>query len=366
MRILYDHQIFSSQVYGGISRYFCELMNRFSICGEDFELSLRYSNNHYLKNSSFSKHKMFFEQYHFRGKNKLPNFINKQNSIKRLKLGEYDVFHPTYYDPYFLEYIGSKPFALTIHDMIHEKFPKMFPTNDKTSEWKKLLASRAAKIIAISENTKQDIIKFYGIEEQKIEVIYHGNTLRVNKYINLPSGLPEQYLLYIGDRHIYKNFKSFIPSVSQLLDENKNLNVVCGGGKKFDSDEEELFKELGIRERIHHFQISDDAMLVCLYKNAVAFVFPSLYEGFGLPILEAFSCGCPVILSNTSSVPEIAGDAAAYFNPYEVGSMNEQIRKVIYDEELREELKEKGSERLKSFSWEKTAKQTKEVYDRCV
>ncbi|MBT9168468.1 MAG: Alpha-maltose-1-phosphate synthase [candidate division WS2 bacterium] len=366
MKVLYDHQIFSNQVYGGVSRHFYEIMNHLSKCGEDFELSLRYSNNLYIKNSSFIKNKTFFEQVHFRGKYRLLNFINKPCSVKRLKKGDFDIFHPTYCDPYFLDYIGNKPFVLTIHDMIPELFPMMF-SKDKTPEWKKLLASRAAKIIAVSESTKRDIIKFYGIDDQKIEVIYNGNSLNVGPDTEVSNlKLPEKYLLYIGDRHIYKNFIDFIIAVAPELTLNKNLNIICGGGKKFTQKETELFKRLNISNQVYHYPIVNDEIMAHLYKKAIAFISPSLYEGFGIPILEAFACGCPVIVSNSSSLPEVAGDAAAYFDPYDTVSMSETVRKVTNNEDLRKELKKKGFKRLKMFSWEKTAEQTKLVYRNCV
>lgn len=367
MKVLYDHQIFSNQVYGGISRYFYELMTHLSKCREDFELSLRYSNNLYIKNSSFIKNNTFFEQVHFRGKHRLLNLINKPCSVKKLKNRDFDIFHPTYYDPYFLDYIGNKPFVLTIHDMVHEIFPTMFPLRDKTPEWKKILVSRATKIIAVSESTKRDIIKLYGIDDQKIEVIYHGNSINVGPYTEVSNiKLPEKYLLFVGDRHIYKNFGNFIKSVSPELKINKTLNIVCGGGKKFTREETNLFKALNINNQVYHYSIVNDEMMAHLYTKALAFVYPSLYEGFGIPILEAFACGCPVIVSNSSSLPEVARDAAAYFDPYDIVSMNETVRRITHDEDLRKRLKEKGFERLKSFSWEKTAEQTKEVYRGCV
>jgi glycosyltransferase involved in cell wall biosynthesis len=368
MKILFDHQIFSTQVYGGVSRYFYEVMNHLSMCGADFKLSLRYSNNLYLKKSNDSsvfKGSTFFDQVNFRGKYRLLKHINALYSVMELKKRDFDVFHPTYYNPYFLDYIGSKPFVLTIYDMIYELFPTMPSSSDRLPEWKKLLANRAAKIIAISENTKRDIIKIYGIDDQKIEVIYLGNSLNsklAKEVLNIK--LPDKYLLFVGGRHIYKNFANFIKAIAPELKVNKTLNIVCGGGNKFAIEETELFKALDISNQVYHYPIVNDEMMAYLYMEAIAFVFPSLYEGFGIPILESFACGCPVIVSNVSSLPEVAGDAAAYFDPYDTVSMNEMVLKVTYDEGLRKKLREKGFERLKMFSWGKTAEQTKEVYRR--
>lgn len=363
MKVLYDHQIFSDQVYGGISRYFYEIMDNYAR-GDDikFDISLLFSNNYYIENSSFSMHKNFFKKYNFKGKPRFLNYFNKKYSIKILKKNNYDVFHPTYYDPYFLKSIGNKPFVLTIFDMIHEVYPEIFALNDRTSEKKYLLAEKASKIIAISENTKKDIIKYFKIDHKKIEVVYLGNSLKIPDCSKVKLRLPEAYLLYVGDRHLYKNFKTFINSVAPLLNENKNMSIVCAGGKEIRLDEINLFKDLGVSGRVYHYRVRNDGILSCLYVNAAAFIYPSLYEGFGIPILEAFSCGCPVVLSDSSSFPEIAGDAAVYFDPKDSVSIREAVKNILYNDNLKKELKSKGFGRLKNFSWDKTADKTNKIY----
>lgn len=389
MKVIFDHQVFSWQVYGGISRYFYELMNQFhenkSIV---FDLPIRYSNNDYLKNSNFLQNKNIFNLRNatfetflpgmkFTGKRKLFNFLQKAHLLKtvdiysenqsltidRLASRNYDIFHPTYYDPYFLEYIGTRPFVLTIYDMIHELKPEMFSDDEKITEWKRILANKADAIIAISENTKNDIMKIYGIHSNKIKVIHLGMSLKpISKILKLDFEIPKKYILYIGDRWTYKNFKFFIESVPPILKNDKDLFIVCGGGRSFDKEEIKLFQRLDCTGRILHYSINDD-LLSYLYKNALAFVFPSLYEGFGIPVLEAFSCGCPVVLSDTSSFPEIACDAAEYFDPIKKESLQKAINKVIYNNDLRMELIKKGFERVKNFTWHKTASETAELYE---
>lgn len=363
MKVLYDHQIFSDQVYGGVSRYFYEMMNYFLKDKEvNFELPILFSNNYYIENASFSKHKTFLKKIDFKGKDKLLNVFNCKKNIWSLKKQDFDIFHPTYYNPYFLDYIGGKPFVLTIFDMIHEIYPEMFYPTDKTSGRKRLLAEKAAKIIAISENTKNDIIKYFKIDHKKIEVVYLGNSLKIQECSKIEMQLPDVYLLYVGDRRSYKNFETFIKSVAKLLIKDSSLNIVCAGGKKFGIKETRIFEELGISNKIYYYSISNDDLLVYLYKNAIAFVYPSLYEGFGIPILEAFSCGCPVALSDVSSFPEIAGDAGIYFNPKDSVSIREAVKNILDNDNLKNELKNKGYEQLKKFSWEKTAEKTKDIY----
>ena len=364
MKVLYDHQIFTSQIYGGISRYFVELMKNFENDDTiEYDLSLRYSNNYYLKQINNISYKTFFKNYNFRGKGRFTNYINKKISKKVICREHYDIFHPTYYDPYFLDFLNRKPFILTILDMIHEIFPEIFPLKDKTSERKKLLAQKATKIIAISENTKRDIIKILGIDEGKIEVIYLGNSLKINKDVKtINIKIPEKYILFVGSRRGYKNFKLFIDAVSPLINEDNELNIVCVGGGDFSMIEIEKFRSLKIRGKLFYYSGSD-SILACLYQKAIAFVFPSLYEGFGIPVLESFTCGCPVIVSNTSSLPEVAGEAAIYFDPTDKLSILNSIQKVIYNDKLRKQLINKGIERVKEFTWEKTADKTKKIYE---
>jgi glycosyltransferase involved in cell wall biosynthesis len=279
---------------------------------------------------------------------------------------DFDIFHPTYYEPYFLQYLGKKPYVITVYDMIHELFPQYFKSGDQTKVWKKHLIENAGAVIAISENTRQDIIKFTNADPDRIHVIYLGNPFEHgSEQIDTcpaPPVFENPYLLFVGGRPAYKNFDLFIESVAGMLNDHEGLHVVCAGWLPFSSQEREVFKELKISHSVHHVKIND-TMLKNLYRNARAFVFPSLYEGFGLPVLEAFSCQCPVIMSKASSLPEIGDDAAAYFDPDDCESIRSAVERVLMNEKYRQDLIQKGSERLKFFSWEKTAVSTKKVYN---
>jgi glycosyltransferase involved in cell wall biosynthesis len=389
MKILYDHQIFYRQNYGGVSRYFCELMNQFSADPDiRFTLPLRYVQNDNLSqfpqlNKFWSKrYEMFYnnqfisllqKKIRFNALNFGLNYIvnNQGESERLLKKQDFDVFHPTYYEPYFLKYLQKKPYVLTVYDMIHEIFPIYFKTHDKTKIWKKQLIENAGTVIAISENTKQDILKFTNVEEDRICVIYLGNSFEnslEHPHFNASSYPPlmrKTYLLFVGGRPAYKNFNFFIESVSGILSKEEELHVVCAGSSPFSRQEKKIFKKMNILDKVHHVNV-DDNSLKNLYKNARAFVFPSLYEGFGLPVLEAFSCKCPALISNSSSLPEIGGDGAGYFDPYDGESIRFAVERVLFNEEYREDLIQKGSERLKFFSWEKTAGATKKVYTQLV
>lgn len=355
--------MFTLQKYGGVSRYFYELIKKFNkLDGIEISTSLIFSNNHYISDTKFVKHFKFLPNLEFRGKQRIMTKFNKIVTIRQLKKQNFDLFHPTYYDPYFLNYIGNKPFVLTVYDMIHEKFADMFSPKDRTSEYKKLLVQKASKIIAISESTKKDLIELFGTEESKIEVVYLGNSMLFDSHTLLEVEIPNKYILFVGSREGYKNFDRFLEAASVLLQVDKELSIICAGGGQFTSIQLALFESLGIKNQLYQYDLNDKT-LALLYKNAQVFVFPSLYEGFGIPILESFACGCPLACSNTSSLPEIAVNAAEYFDPYSVDSIRKSIRNILENKNSRAQLIQNGSERLKEFSWEKTALETKKVYE---
>lgn len=364
MKVFYDHQIFTFQKYGGISRYFFELMKFFKGTKSiTIATPFIFSYNYYITDNKIIRHMKFLPRTEFRGKHRLISLFNKMSSMSKLKKQDCDIFHPTYYDPYFLKYIGNKPFVLTVHDMIHEKFREMFKRQDKTSEYKRLLVKKATMIIAVSENTKKDLIDLFGIDESKIEVVYHGNSMLPKSDLKINIDIPKNYILFVGLRDGYKNFNRFIRAVSSLLIKNKELFVVCAGGGKFRIDERALLEQLDISKQVVQYDVNDN-ILAYLYKNASVFVFPSLYEGFGIPVLEAFASNCPLVCSNTSSLPEIAGEGAIYFDPYSEDSIKNAIIKVLEDTNLRNNIVKAGGERLKNFSWEKTAIKTKRIYEK--
>ena len=167
--------------------------------------------------------------------------------------------------------------------------------------------------------------------------------------------------MFVGNRNGYKNFVFFIQSISPLLLNENDLNVVCIGGGQFSEQEKSLFKSLGIFDQLKFVSFSEER-LQWLYENALSFVFPSLYEGFGMPILEAFSNNCPVAVSNCSCFPEIAGDAALYFEPDNRDSILEVVSSLVYDSSIREFIKVNGTKRVEQFSWKKAAVETVNVY----
>ena len=354
MKVLFDYQIFSMQKYGGISRYYIELMQEYKKLGQEFELPMYFSNNMYLSDiKNINKYK------DCRVLNKLSKVISKITSKNHLSEGEYDIFHPTYYDPYFIS-LAKKPYVITVYDLIHEKFENMDNPKDLTLQWKKESILGASRVLAISENTKKDIIDFYGIDKHKIDVIYLASSLKKTQTL-LKINIPGKYLLFVGNRGKYKNFNKFIEAVAPLLKEDKELYVVCAGGGMFNDEEVSEFHHLKINNKVIFIDINNK-ILAYLYQNALLFVFPSLYEGFGIPILEAMNCDCPVALSATSSLLEIGGAAAIYFNPESIESIYIVIKDTIYNKEKLNKLMELGKNRRNKFSWKSTAEKTLESY----
>lgn len=363
MKILYDHQTFTHQDYGGISRYFYELIKHGKSDFEnELELILKYSNNTYIENRDISEHNTFFLNNNFKGKRRAQMLLNKFSTNNFLKKNNFDIFHPTYYDTYFLKNLKSKNFTVTFLDMIHEKFVSQYPElgNDhKLFNQKKELIQVAPKVIAISESTKKDLIDIYGVNPSKIDVIYLGNSFNAQTESELPL-VSKPYVLFVGSRKRYKNFEFCLTSLKNILKQN-DINFVCAGGDILSKQEISLINQLGLSNLVLQFSISDK-ILANLYKHSTAFIFPSLYEGFGIPVLEAFACNTPCLLSKGGSLPEVGGDAALYFDPLNMDEIEQSFYKILNDNQLRNDLILKGSQRLNKFSWNNTYDDTIKFY----
>lgn len=358
MKILFDHQYFSTQKYGGITRYFANLNQGLNQTpGVKSTIGALYSENEYLKNTPILLNNTVGRAI-FKGHNSRIYRWNKRYSNFLIKGNNFDVFHPTYYDTYFTAQL-KKPLVITVHDMIHEQFASFFPDAEVMIARKKQLIEKADAIIAISQHTKNDIVKFFPRSEGKIKVVYHGYG-----DTNLPPAnlsLPGSYILYVGDRNYYKNFAPFVKAIAPILQADENLNLLCVGGGSFDNTEQALLTQLAIAGKCRQLTATE-AGLQQLYQQAKLFAFPSLQEGFGLPLLEAFGNSCPVICSQATSFPEVAGDAAVYFDPLDGNSMAAAVSRVLCDAELSAQLISKGRQRVKQFTHANCVDNTLKVY----
>ncbi len=357
MKVLIDNQIFEQQKFGGISRYF-NMLERDNDSVHKMEL---FANQFPKKKNLHQRVQSKLNRTLFNEKPIVPNKYEFYNS--QLRDLEFDIFHPTYYDNYFLNNLKT-PFVLTVYDMIHEKYAEYFG-NSQDSFNKRKLCNSASKIIAISNSTKKDLIDIFNIPKEKIEVIYLATDYASITSIKPKFDIDRSYILFTGNRSIYKNFLTFLIAVAPILKNNKDLHLICTG-PDFTTIENRWLEEMEIKAKVICYFCQSDGELVHLYKNAECFVFPSLYEGFGFPLLEAFACDCPVVSSPGGSLKEIAGNAALYFDPKDIREMRQSINNVLSDEVLKKDLVESGKQQLKDFSWDKFREETNLLYSKLV
>lgn len=361
MRVAYDHQIFCLQEYGGVSRYFCELANRishFPVCKVGI-ISPLYINAH-LSGAIDCVQVWGQKIPAITGASHSCRAFNRVVSPFWMRKYHPDLVHETYYASRTYAPAGSKV-VVTVHDMIHERFPELFSDSKHVSRNKAISVERANHVICVSEQTRLDLIDLFSVDPKKITVIHHGVALpkQIEKPI-LKYGRP--YLLYVGSRTNYKNFDSLLQAYVAIPGLMDSHDIVVFGGGALKQQELKLIAGLGIRlENVHQIG-GGDSVLAGLYRQADLFVYPSLYEGFGMPPLEAMSYGCPVVCSNVSSIPEIVGNAAEQFDPNSIDDLVQSIERVLNDANHRQNLVMRGKERLHKFSWERCAQQTMDVY----
>lgn len=356
-KLLYDNAIFGLQNVGGASNYFSNLILQLR-AENDIVMPPIYSNNVYVSQVNKNvKPQLGFplSKYYYR-------YVNNKKSLPFIKSGKYDVFHHTYYDTYFLEDLPlDKPLIVTIHDMVHEKFSHLYKFAKIITNNKKELLRRADKIIAISEKTKYDLCELFGIDEEKVDIVYHGTDFKVlSGDFKVSLALPHSYILFIGRRGGYKNFEWMLLNLVKILT-TRNMVLVCVGSL-FTQNELNLIQQFKLSNLVQQIFAESNQELQEIYFRAKLFIYPSLYEGFGIPILEAFASKVPVLLSNCSCFPEIAGDAAVYFTPGNSEEFNYQVNLLLDQDVIRKDLIIKGVNRLQDFSWAKCAEQTAKIY----
>ncbi len=304
--------------------------------------------------------------------------ISQVNYGSNLK--EFDVIHYPYFDPFFLTLplIKEKPTVVTVHDLIPLKFPDYFPKGVKGEvKWliQKLSLQGAKAVITDSIASQKDITKFTGIGKEKISVIYLGvrSEFKVIKEVKILEatrkkyGLPEKFLLHVGDVNYNKNIPGIIKAFSKVCQKYKDLYLVLvGNGFVEDSPQlhqlMNLISQFDLNDKVKRLGFIELSDLAGVYNLAYVYLQLSYAEGFGLPVLEAMACGCPVITSNTSSLPELVGETSLPIDPYNEEDIVKKVEIVLTNKEKRKDLKEKGLKRVKEFSWEKCAEETLEVY----
>lgn len=352
IRVLYDYQAFVQRI-GGVSRQHMEIIRWLSSETKAI-LPALLSDNIYLDEINHP-HIAPFPSFFPDLRQNIFKQINQWISVCELKKGNYDIFHVTGLNPYFIPHTKKKVLA-TMHDLTFEKFPNLVGKANIVIEKRKKILNVVEHINCVSIQTKNDLVDIYDYPEDKISIVYPGTNgdfieKKGEPIFNFP------YILYIGGRKGYKNFKTFIKAFAQI---NQDIQLVCTGSV-FGNEEMDLFDKLKISNRVHHKFVTDEEMnnLLC---NAFLFVYPSLSEGFGLPILDSFRGSCPCIASDILCFHEVAADAALYFNPNEVDDIVDKMKKVLSDSQLRSEMIIKGRNRVPLFTWKKCAEETEKVY----
>jgi glycosyltransferase involved in cell wall biosynthesis len=362
MQICYDYQIFAAQKYGGISRYFVEIATRIR----------RYPNAKVQVVAPLYRCNLLDEKRgqipvvgaHFTGTfERATGLCMAVGKVVTKAIGSFyhpDLVHETFYSQTTTMRTGRKT-VISFYDAVAELFPLSPSKQPGPLPVRRAAFDRADHVICISQNTQADLTRLYNIDPAKMSVIPLATSIVASK--QEPVAVSEPFFLFVGGRWGYKNFLGFAEAyyASNL---HKSHKVICFGGDGFANHELSRLNEIGVP--LDRFEIidGDDELLARYYAAAVAFIYPSLYEGFGIPLLEAMECSCPVLCSNTSSMPEVAGDAALYFEPSNIASMSDAMLKIANSPEERQRLIVKGKERVKRFSWDKCAQETYAVYER--
>lgn len=363
MKIAVNYSIFYQQRFGGISNYFFNLYKKLFSKRVDCKFFAPLHQNNYLKELDNDKISGIHLQYFPSIINPIIDQINYKISNFQIKRYNPDILHLSYYDQKkkYENFKGKK--VCTVYDTISERLPEFFTNNKKLYDAKYETMKNCDHILSISETTKQDLIELFGINPNKISVTLLASSFSNNE---LTSNFKKKYdncILFVGSRRGYKNFKGLLEifSISKKL--KQNFKIICYGGEKYSNYDKNLISKLNLDKNVYFF---DDKThkLKDLYLNVRCLIIPSLYEGFGLPLIEAMSLNCPVITSSKGSLAEVGGENCNYFNPYNLEEMREKIENFLFSSSMLNNSINYGMERSKQFSWDNCAENTLEVFEK--
>jgi glycosyltransferase involved in cell wall biosynthesis len=362
VRVGYDEQVFLAQRHGGISRYVVNLIQAFRAdpgLGVQPVPGWAYAINAHAAHAGLSRPIPVLDKL-------------SAGRLAPLGLGGYylanrrarassrtaDILHHTYSHPRFLAPGFRGVHVCTVYDMIPEMHPESFPDRDPHVGKRQFVAA-CDVVICISESTRRDLVRIYGDPGVPMPVTYLGVDPAFFAAVPPSVQAPARYVLFVGRRDGYKDFATLADAFAGLPDDGTVL-VAVGGGRFTDAELARL-AGLGIAGRTRHFD-ADDATLPSWYAGALAFVFPSRYEGFGLPTLEAMASGTATVLADSSSHPEVGGDVARYFPPGDADGLRQVLAEILGDERLRASLAQRGVSRAAEFTWAATARSTAAAY----
>jgi glycosyltransferase involved in cell wall biosynthesis len=359
--IFYDGEIYASypKQSGGISRYFDNLISRLP---EDFYPILTTGRD---REGSHPHHdNLQIHRYELKFRPRRVNFWLRKKYFQFITNGiKSHIAHPTYYSLLTGRYVSDYkcPVVITVYDMIYEIFADSIDSNGQMAEIKKKAIFSAQSILCISESTKNDLLDRYPSLEERVTVTPLATELSeqsINQAFHVPS---RPYYIYVGGRGGYKNFERLLIAFTKVITKFPDL-LICVVGDSFNNEENKRIAELNLINHIKHYGAVRDGQLAKLYNASIALVYPSLYEGFGIPPLEAMACGTAIIASNISSIPEVVGNAGMLFDPTSTDELVDHLLLLAENSSKREFLINQGKQQVQKFSWEKTTMQTVNVY----
>jgi len=357
MRILYDGEIYSMQAAGGINSYFASLIGRLP---SNFKPTV-------LVTGDCGVSKPVHPKLKIQRITGTPD--DSSSSLKDWYLRavtdsrRFDVAHPTYYQLVTRQDPSSYrcPMVLTVWDMIHEIFAEQMDPAGFVARLKRQSIQAADVIICISENTRKDLLERHPMAENKVKV----TALAADLDISLSEGPevvpPRPYFLYVGSRSFYKNFGGLSAAFAKAISARPEM-ALCVVGAPFNEAEQRLIADLKLTNHIEHYGYATNEHLAKLYRHSIALVYPSLYEGFGIPPLEAMSCGTAVVASDVASIPDVVADAGLLFDPRSPDALIDSLLLLLDSPAERGRLIAKGRERARAFSWDKTVTETLQIY----
>jgi glycosyltransferase involved in cell wall biosynthesis len=355
----------------GIGRYAVELLRALAALPSGPEIVL-------LATERADRHGLWnqFERHALRGCHLLPALMTVCNLAISQAARRYgfDVVHDPNGIAPFLGVTRRTRRVVTIHDVFAYVYPE---AHNRLDNWRyhhmlPQAARRAEVVLTDSEHSRRDLVRYLAVPDVQVRVIACGIDPQFRPVENSPDrysvlaryGIDRPYLLYVGGINARKNIARLFEAYARLRERHPGLALVIGGKRQWQTGEiDAAFQRFNLEGHVHFTGYVDDRDLPALYSAAEVFVFPSLYEGFGLPPLEAMACGAPVVTSNASSLPEVVGDAALTVDPYDVDGLAAAIERALTDEGLRAELRRRGLERAARFTWERAAHETLAVYE---
>ena len=361
LRVALDDEIFIHQSHGGISRYFCEIARRIArLPGYRVHVLAPLHSNEHLRRSPVSTWGLYLPRA--RGLSRVQWALGRAAWPLLRGVAAPHVIHRTYYSCRERP-SGAARVVVTVHDMAHERLPALFPGDD-TSRRKRAAVAGADHVICVSESTRRDLVECFGVPLERTSVVHLGcDAAGLRDAPQTPSPA-RPFVLYVGPRAGYKNFDALLQAFAASRGLARDFDLVAFGGSEWSAAEAARVRALALPAESVRRVPGNDATLAALYRQASALALPSLHEGFGIPLVEAMSFGCPVACSDRASLPEIAGEAARYFDPRDPDAIARALEEVLGSTTLRAALREKGLARAAGFSWDRTAARTAEVYAR--